>query len=473
MAVEDALVLEEELSEETMAKTEEGEQHKTEATSSFEELAKQFAALREKLYSERLDTMAAELEMLEKPNSVHPEYLRQVASVNARLEKQTREAHAFYNYKLHSIRERTIGERSQLHSQYFQHVRQMREDVLDELGRDWYNIQQERRRSNQEQDEAYTLKFQDQKSIQIRQQAKYNQEVSVLSGVAKYVGFPAAPEIDGTRSEDLDDDLRAMRVVLSHDTVVNAGTGASQIPGRALSTKNSIQPPVMAVPRAGIQSITSQNERLAHEQFIEQNAWARPQASIHNYGTPGLKHTPDWAEPQSSARNFVRTLGAQAQQTLSPFATPMPQKWGPGEHYSSAGTVGVDSDGLEPPSSVVAAPPTTDRIQQSSAGDTFASSPLQVMKPRQHQQQQQQQSNGHDLTGYRNISGISGTSTIDAPQDNNQNWEAPPPHPWQKDVSGLDAMRPSDEDKREVQPNGGFRPAESAYGNPAPLPGPT
>lgn len=211
-SVEDLVEPGDEPSEEAAAKMEEEEQHKTEASSMFEELAKQFASLREKIYNDRLAAMSAELEMLENPVCNHPEYLRQVSCVDARRDKQTREANAFYNYKLQSIRDRTIGERSQLHSQYFQHVREMREDALDELGKEWFNIQQERRQSNQEKDEAYIFKFPEKKSVQIRQQAKYNQEVSVLSGVARYIGFPAAPEITGTRPDDLDGDLKAMKV---------------------------------------------------------------------------------------------------------------------------------------------------------------------------------------------------------------------------------------------------------------------
>nr|POF12849.1 transcriptional regulatory protein dep1 [Quercus suber] len=453
-SVDETEGVEEEPSEEVAAKTEAEEQHKNEASTLFEELAKQFAALREKLYNERLGALTAELEMLEKPSSVHPEYLRQIACVNARLMKQTREANAFYHYKMLSIRDRTIGERSQLHSQYFQQVRQIREDVLDELGRDWYNIQQERRQSNQEKDEIHVFKFPEKKSIQLRQQAKYNQEVSVLSGMAKYVGFPAAPEIVGVQSDELEDDLRAMRVSVPVPQI--------------MQTK---PPTTMPVPRVGMQTVTSQSERLAHEQFIEQNAWARPQGSIHNYGTPGLTHTPDWAEPQNSSKNLLRNLNGHVNQALSPFATPVPQKRPQPEHFSSAGTVAVDSDGHELPSSVIAAPPTTDRVLQPANGDVFASSPLQVMK----QRQQHPQHGGHELTGFRNaanMSTVSSAGIIDAPHNHERDRrEAQHQYP-SKDIPGFDAVRRVDDERREAYPPGMFRPAES-YGTSAPLPGPT
>lgn len=58
----------------------------------------------------------------------------------------------------------------------------------------------------------YMIKLPEKRSDQIRQQAAYNLEVSILSGVAKYVGFPAAPEIKPARPSEIDADLRAMKV---------------------------------------------------------------------------------------------------------------------------------------------------------------------------------------------------------------------------------------------------------------------
>ena len=207
---------EEDSREEDAAKTEEQLKMKKEASSIYEDVAKQFRAFRERLYNERLAVITAELQLLSAQECVHPEYVRQVVCVDARLQKQTNEAHAFYNYKLRSIKERTLGERSQLHSQYYQHVRELREDVLYQLGEDWYAIQKERRQSHQEKDDAYIYKFPEKKSVQIRQQAEYNQEVSVLSGVAKYVGFPAAPNIDGVEGDNFESDMKAMKVSIKH-----------------------------------------------------------------------------------------------------------------------------------------------------------------------------------------------------------------------------------------------------------------
>lgn len=204
--------VEEEQSEEAVAKSAEELKRKEAASTVFEDVVKQFSAFREKVFSERLAAVDAELELLQQADCKHPEYLRQNACVEARHQKQVNEAKAFYKYKLDSLRRSTLGERSQLHSQYFQHARELREDVMSKLGEDWYNIQKERREAGMDDNERYIYKLPTKKSAQIKQQAKYNQEVSVLSGIAKYVGFPAAPEIAGTEGGSLEDDMKAMKV---------------------------------------------------------------------------------------------------------------------------------------------------------------------------------------------------------------------------------------------------------------------
>jgi hypothetical protein len=47
-------------------------------------------------------------------------------------------------------------------------------------------------------------------------QVAYSNEVSILSGVAKYVGFPAAPPMASTTAAELEEDLEKMGVSLKH-----------------------------------------------------------------------------------------------------------------------------------------------------------------------------------------------------------------------------------------------------------------
>ena len=154
----------------------------------------------------------------------------------------------------------------------------------------------------------------------------------------------------------------------------------------------------------------------------------------------------------------------------------MPQKRLAGE-LSSSGTVPMNSDPVEaPPSSVLAAPPMTERISllHQQGGSSNQASPLSVPRHRQ---------NGTELTGFRNISGISGisgVSTIDAPLEADRDRDtgykpsllptltaqASAPH----QIFDTSQLHRHPEEKLEVYANAGFRPQQGDFGTPAPLP---
>jgi hypothetical protein len=100
-------------------------------------------------------------------------------------------------------------------AQFAQDVRDIREKKLEIAGKQWYEIQHDRRGYGSNI-EDYALKFPTRKSEQLRNQVAYNSEVSVLSGIAKYVGFPAAPSMAPATSAELDYDLKRMGVGLLH-----------------------------------------------------------------------------------------------------------------------------------------------------------------------------------------------------------------------------------------------------------------
>ena len=114
-------------------------------------------------------------------------------------------------YKLQALERKSVAERAQLHGQYMQTARDIRDRVLEQISKEWYQIQRERRSWDGDLP-CYMYKFPTKRSQQITQQTAYNTEVSVLSGIAKYVGFPSAPEITGARPNEIDDDLKSMGV---------------------------------------------------------------------------------------------------------------------------------------------------------------------------------------------------------------------------------------------------------------------
>lgn len=90
-------------------------------------------------------------------------------------------------------------------------MREIREQKLELLGKQWYEIQHDRRAHGSSVDD-YALRYTTNKEDQIRDQNAYNLEVSVLSGIAKYRGFPAAPTMAPATSTELEDDFKKMGV---------------------------------------------------------------------------------------------------------------------------------------------------------------------------------------------------------------------------------------------------------------------
>lgn len=164
-----------------------------------------------RLYENRLSQLAHELELLAKPTCTHPEFLAQIQAVNARRNEKTQLEKVELGYRLKALRTKSRAERCQYFSQYFQTVREARDRRLEELGQQWYRINRERRQLQSSEPE-FTCKFPTKRSDQILHQRAYNMEVSILSGIAKYVGFPAAPEPKLLQDTGSNEDLRNMRV---------------------------------------------------------------------------------------------------------------------------------------------------------------------------------------------------------------------------------------------------------------------
>ena len=149
--------------------------------------------------------------MLKQENPTHPEYLAMLQCVDARRDEKLRIEARLTELKLETIKRSAVGKRSQILAQFYQEIRELRERKLEILGKQWYEIQHERRGYGSHVEE-YALKFPNRKSQQVAHQHAYNTEVSILSGVAKYVGFPAAPPMASATSAEAEYDLEKMSV---------------------------------------------------------------------------------------------------------------------------------------------------------------------------------------------------------------------------------------------------------------------
>jgi len=134
-----------------------------------------------------------------------------VRCLDERRDEKIRIAERLKEYTLQTVQNFAVSRRSQILAQYAQTARDVRETKLEVLGKQWYDIQNDRRRcSGSVPDYAY--KFSEKRSQNIMNQMSYNKEVSILSGVAKYVGFPAAPTMAAACPAEVEDDFERMGV---------------------------------------------------------------------------------------------------------------------------------------------------------------------------------------------------------------------------------------------------------------------
>ena len=149
--------------------------------------------------------------MLREDKPTHPEYLAMMQCIDARRDEKLRINDKLREYELETLKNYAVARRSQILVQYQQDVRDIREKKLEQLGKQWYEIQYDRR-SYAGNVPDYTLKFPTRRSQQVMNQVAYSNEVSILSGVAKYVGFPAAPPMATATDAELAEDLEKMGV---------------------------------------------------------------------------------------------------------------------------------------------------------------------------------------------------------------------------------------------------------------------
>ena len=169
-----------------------------------------FANTHCRLFDEKLAQHDEELAMLNRPNPTHPDFIMLKKVIDKHLEDKIQYERTLLKYKLIALQKKSIAEKAQIHSQYMQSVRDIRERTLEQLQKESYQLQRERRHVEGDVPD-YSYLFTTNRAEQIANQTAYNTEVSILSGIAKYVGFPAAPEITGARPNEIEEDLQAMK----------------------------------------------------------------------------------------------------------------------------------------------------------------------------------------------------------------------------------------------------------------------
>jgi len=188
------------------AKNEEELQRKRTAMDSLNSIEQYFAVFRDRLFEERIAALDAEIETLKGAQPTHHEYVLIEEVLDNRRDEKIELENKLLEYRFQSVLTRSKAERAQIHSQYFQTARQIRETMLaavfdeaTQLRRGWEGVIPD-----------YYKAFPTKRSEQIVNQMAYNKEVSILAGIAKYKGFPAAPSLWTVKRSDVDKDLKAM-----------------------------------------------------------------------------------------------------------------------------------------------------------------------------------------------------------------------------------------------------------------------
>ncbi|KAH7086981.1 Sds3-like-domain-containing protein [Paraphoma chrysanthemicola] len=287
---------EDEHDEEHSAAFDEEVAKKKQAIDELAKIEKKFKVFREKLCDEQIAQHERELEMLRQPNSTHPEYLAMIRCIDERRADKIAYEKQLLEYKQRNLEVVTTAERHQMHSQYFQTVRHVREEILEECNQRVFELQRGRRSLGCDETQ-YMVKLPEKRSDQIRHQTAYNLEVSILSGVAKYVGFPAAPDISPARPLDVDDDLRAMKI----------------------ATRAAPPPSFRTYNRT-----TTADEAAAEEQFLESTPWANPRHPSHQEARfgPGPARMPSYQTPAGQRRVVDLTAPNGSASTIEANSNP-------------------------------------------------------------------------------------------------------------------------------------------------------
>ena len=153
--------------------------------------------------------------MLRQDKPTHPEYLAMMKCIEERRDEKVRIADQLREFRIQTMNISAKANRAQILTQYQQDVRAIREKYIERLGREWYEIQHDRRTFAGTPTD-YGLRMPTKRSEQVRQHVAYTNEVSVLAGVAKHIGFPAAPQMNGATAAEYEEDMERMGVSISY-----------------------------------------------------------------------------------------------------------------------------------------------------------------------------------------------------------------------------------------------------------------
>ncbi|KAL5612345.1 hypothetical protein BROUX41_000123 [Berkeleyomyces rouxiae] len=285
---------------EAAAKNEEELEKKRIALEEWSAIESRFITFRDRLFKDRLDKLEKEEQSLLADEPYHPEYLAMKQCIDERFQTKIGHIDKEYEYILQAHEQVAVATRTQIWSQFYQGMREKREEFLELLNKDWYDTQNIRRKAHSVPDVA--LPYPSSTAQQARNAIAYNTEVSILSGLAKHVGFPAVPMMLGASELEVEDDLSAIKHAMHESQNQLSPAPVSSMPAHA---------PQVPIPAASYPASSRARDRLQAPAASISTGVPPPPASTES--TPGDRH----AAPASAATSTDRSKSTSARSGAS------------------------------------------------------------------------------------------------------------------------------------------------------------
>ncbi|KAG4303711.1 hypothetical protein PCK1_000229 [Pneumocystis canis] len=184
-------------------------QKRKEAIAALTQIEIQFAKLRDKLYENQISYLDREVDLVNK--GIHPELSSLIEKITERRERKYNIAVSLRDMLIKSINDEFIAHQYEIQNNFLESKRKLREKILLRTGEKCFQIYYERRLMETSLIPEYGFSVPNKRSVQLRHRRAHELEVTFLSGLKSYIGFPAAPEIKNASKDEIMRDLTEIR----------------------------------------------------------------------------------------------------------------------------------------------------------------------------------------------------------------------------------------------------------------------
>lgn len=178
-----------------------------EAISYLTEIEVEFAKLRDRIHADKMARFVAEIEMC--AEGTHPELEYVYGQIQSLHEAKVRRAEQRRKYQRICIDMQTRAGRDQVHQQFLKDQADTRAALLLKTTEEWYRVNRERRVMDALVPE-YGYRPAESLTVQQQQRTARAREVAALTAVSRHIGFPAAPAMQSSTADEIEEDLQLL-----------------------------------------------------------------------------------------------------------------------------------------------------------------------------------------------------------------------------------------------------------------------